>query len=182
VAFSVILSVSNSFILVLTEGNILAVRILLGVTEAGLYPGIVFYITRYIPTFSSLFDVHLTRDRPYSWYKRSEMGSRIALFFSSATVAGAFSQFFTAFSRETLFSHKIPKVVCFLLPFLTWTELVEDQVRMYSTIRPVLFMFSKRVAMDFHSRRVDNNCNRHSILLGYSGLPRYCDIFDRGRA
>ena len=28
----------------------------------------------------------------YSWYKRSEMGTRIAVFFSSATVAGAFSE------------------------------------------------------------------------------------------
>ncbi|KAF9569886.1 MFS general substrate transporter [Agrocybe pediades] len=52
-------------------GGLLTVRILLGATEAGLYPGIVFYIT--------------------SWYKRSEMGTRVAIFFSSATVAGAFS-------------------------------------------------------------------------------------------
>ncbi|KAF8973704.1 major facilitator superfamily domain-containing protein [Flammula alnicola] len=52
-------------------GGLITVRVLLGATEAGLYPGIVFYIT--------------------SWYKRSEMGSRVAFFFSSATVAGAFS-------------------------------------------------------------------------------------------
>lgn len=60
------------------------------------------------------------------------MGSRIALFFSSATVAGAFSQFFfTTFSGEPLFSHKLSKAVCFPPPFLKWTELVEDQVRIY---------------------------------------------------
>ncbi|KAF8922717.1 MFS general substrate transporter [Mucidula mucida] len=52
-------------------GGLLAVRIFLGVAEAGMYPGIVFYIS--------------------SWYKRSELGSRVAVFFSSATVAGAFS-------------------------------------------------------------------------------------------
>ncbi|KAF8203119.1 MFS general substrate transporter [Pholiota molesta] len=52
-------------------GGLITVRVLLGATEAGLYPGIVFYIT--------------------SWYKSSEMGSRVAVFFSSATVAGAFS-------------------------------------------------------------------------------------------
>jgi MFS family permease len=52
-------------------GGLITVRVLLGATEAGLYPGIVFYIT--------------------SWYKRSEMGTRVAVFFSSATVAGAFS-------------------------------------------------------------------------------------------
>ncbi|KAF8167777.1 major facilitator superfamily domain-containing protein [Crassisporium funariophilum] len=49
-------------------GGLITVRVLLGLTEAGLYPGIA-----------------------CSWYKRSEMGSRIAVFFSSATVAGAFS-------------------------------------------------------------------------------------------
>lgn len=51
--------------------DLIILRILLGITEGGLYPGIVFYIT--------------------SWYKRSEMGSRIAIFFSSAAIAGAFS-------------------------------------------------------------------------------------------
>ncbi|KAF9455044.1 MFS general substrate transporter [Macrolepiota fuliginosa MF-IS2] len=52
-------------------GGLVTLRLLLGLTEAGMYPGIVFYIT--------------------SWYKRSEMGTKVALFFSSATVAGAFS-------------------------------------------------------------------------------------------
>ncbi|KAJ3721532.1 MFS general substrate transporter [Lentinula raphanica] len=42
-----------------------------GLVKAGMYPGIVFYIS--------------------SWYKRSEMGSKIAFFFSSATLSGAFS-------------------------------------------------------------------------------------------
>ncbi|KAH0590875.1 hypothetical protein H2248_000992 [Termitomyces sp. 'cryptogamus'] len=52
-------------------GGLVTVRVLLGLFEAGMYPGIVYYIS--------------------SWYKRSEMGIRIAVFFSSATVAGAFS-------------------------------------------------------------------------------------------
>ena len=30
-----------------------------------------------------------------SWYKRSELGSRIAVFFSAATIAGAFSVYIT---------------------------------------------------------------------------------------
>ncbi|KIK07427.1 hypothetical protein K443DRAFT_129105 [Laccaria amethystina LaAM-08-1] len=51
--------------------DLIILRFLLGITEGGLYPGIVFYIS--------------------SWYKRSEMGSRIAIFFSSAAIAGAFS-------------------------------------------------------------------------------------------
>ncbi|KDQ63397.1 hypothetical protein JAAARDRAFT_121105 [Jaapia argillacea MUCL 33604] len=51
--------------------GLLTVRFFLGLFEAGLYPGIVFYMS--------------------CWYKRSELGTRVALFFSSATVAGAFS-------------------------------------------------------------------------------------------
>ncbi|KAF8634477.1 hypothetical protein AX15_000917 [Amanita polypyramis BW_CC] len=51
--------------------GLLVLRFLLGVFEAGLYPGIIFYIS--------------------SWYKHSEVGFRVAIFFSSATVAGAFS-------------------------------------------------------------------------------------------
>ncbi|TFY82826.1 hypothetical protein EWM64_g1190 [Hericium alpestre] len=52
-------------------GDLIALRFVLGLAEAGLYPGIVFYIT--------------------CWYKRFELGTRVAAFFSSATVAGAFS-------------------------------------------------------------------------------------------
>ncbi|KAF8898875.1 major facilitator superfamily domain-containing protein [Infundibulicybe gibba] len=52
-------------------GGLVTLRVLLGLAEAGMYPGIVFYIS--------------------SWYKRSELGTRVAIFFSSATIAGAFS-------------------------------------------------------------------------------------------
>ncbi|KAH7912569.1 major facilitator superfamily domain-containing protein [Hygrophoropsis aurantiaca] len=52
-------------------GGLVTLRVLLGLAEAGLYPGIVFYIS--------------------CWYKRSELGMRVAAFFTSATIAGAFS-------------------------------------------------------------------------------------------
>ncbi|KAL1719583.1 major facilitator superfamily domain-containing protein [Schizophyllum commune] len=52
-------------------GGLVTCRVLLGLFESGMYPGIVFYIS--------------------SWYKRTELGSRVAVFFTSATVAGAFS-------------------------------------------------------------------------------------------
>ncbi|KAK9762808.1 hypothetical protein K7432_011102 [Basidiobolus ranarum] len=45
-------------------------RLFLGIAEAGLFPGIVFYLT--------------------FWYTRKEQCSRVALFFSAATLAGAF--------------------------------------------------------------------------------------------
>ena len=47
-----------------------AVRFFLGVTESGLFPGVVFYLSM--------------------WYKRHERSYRIALFFSAAALAGAF--------------------------------------------------------------------------------------------
>jgi MFS family permease len=50
--------------------GLLAARIILGVTEAGLFPGIAFFLTQ--------------------WYRRFEISLRVALFFSAATIAGAF--------------------------------------------------------------------------------------------
>lgn len=45
-------------------------RFFLGLTEAGLFPGIQFYLS--------------------CWYKRSEFGIRSAIFFSAAALAGSF--------------------------------------------------------------------------------------------
>lgn len=50
--------------------GLMATRVLLGVFEGGLFPGVNFYITQ--------------------WYCRHECGFRMALFFSAATLAGAF--------------------------------------------------------------------------------------------
>ncbi|KAI8994963.1 major facilitator superfamily domain-containing protein [Pilobolus umbonatus] len=50
--------------------GLLAARFFLGVTEAGLFPGIIFYLSL--------------------WYTRGEQSTRIALFFSFSTLAGAF--------------------------------------------------------------------------------------------
>lgn len=51
-------------------GGLMACRIFLGIAEGGLFPGVNYYIT--------------------SWYRRHECGFRMALFFSAATLAGAF--------------------------------------------------------------------------------------------
>ncbi|KAI0689566.1 MFS general substrate transporter [Cytidiella melzeri] len=57
--------------LVRNYAGLVGLRVLLGLAEAGLYPGVVFYLS--------------------CWYRRCELGTRVAVFFSSATVAGAFS-------------------------------------------------------------------------------------------
>src|ERR1700753_469597 len=50
--------------------GLLAVRFFVGVAESGLFPGVVFYLSM--------------------WYKRAEQHYRVALFFSAASLAGAF--------------------------------------------------------------------------------------------
>ncbi|GAB1316860.1 hypothetical protein MFIFM68171_07070 [Madurella fahalii] len=51
--------------------GLLAARIFLGVTEAGLFPGVAYYLTM--------------------WYTRGELQLRQAMFFSAASIAGAFN-------------------------------------------------------------------------------------------
>jgi MFS family permease len=51
--------------------GLLIARIFLGITEAGLFPGIAYYLTQ--------------------WYRRQELQFRQALFYSATTLAGAFS-------------------------------------------------------------------------------------------
>ncbi|KAG8763222.1 hypothetical protein FRC11_005333 [Ceratobasidium sp. 423] len=56
--------------LVHNYGGLLGMRWMLGTFEAGLFPGVNYYLS--------------------CWYKRSEFGIRAAVFFSAATVSGAF--------------------------------------------------------------------------------------------
>ncbi|TFY63769.1 hypothetical protein EVJ58_g3075 [Rhodofomes roseus] len=56
--------------LVHNYGGLLGMRWLLGTFEAGLFPGVNYYLS--------------------CWYRRSEFGLRSAIFFSAATVSGAF--------------------------------------------------------------------------------------------
>ncbi|ODQ51705.1 MFS general substrate transporter [Saitoella complicata NRRL Y-17804] len=50
--------------------GLLGARLALGLAEAGLFPGVTYYMT--------------------TWYKRSEIQFRVGVFFSAATIAGAF--------------------------------------------------------------------------------------------
>lgn len=56
--------------LVTSYQGLLIARFFLGVAEAGLFPGVTYYLS--------------------CWYKSSEIGVRIALFFSAAAIAGSF--------------------------------------------------------------------------------------------
>jgi MFS family permease len=50
------------------SAGLLAARFFLGVTEAGLFPGVIFYLTL--------------------WYTRKEQATRVAFFFATSTLAG----------------------------------------------------------------------------------------------
>ena len=71
-AFSAaLMSTSHQSLLYLTNRPpIYSARVFLGLTEAGLLPGVIYYISL--------------------WYKRNEQSKRVAIFFSAATIAGAF--------------------------------------------------------------------------------------------
>ncbi|EIW73854.1 MFS general substrate transporter [Coniophora puteana RWD-64-598 SS2] len=56
--------------LVHNYGGLMAIRFMVGTFEAGFFPGVNYYLS--------------------CWYKRSEFGIRAAVFFSAATVSGAF--------------------------------------------------------------------------------------------
>ena len=59
-----------------------AARFFLGVTESGLFPGVVFYLSM--------------------WYRREEQHYRISLFFSAASLAGAFGGILAYVGRRTV--------------------------------------------------------------------------------
>ena len=74
--------------------GLLIARLFLGVTEAGLYPGVAYYITM--------------------WYCRTEAQFRQAMFFSAASVAGAFSgilAFGIAVSIHVLNEHQLLELI-----------------------------------------------------------------------
>jgi MFS family permease len=67
---------------------LLACRFLLGLAEAGLFPGM---MTLPVPLHYQGTDIVQGVNYYLScWYKRSELGFRAALFFSAAALAGSF--------------------------------------------------------------------------------------------
>lgn len=71
----------------------LAVRFFLGVAESGFFPGVVFYMSM--------------------WYRRNEQHYRIALFFSAATLAGAFGGIFVSGFRPFVFDTTLTALQAF---------------------------------------------------------------------
>jgi len=62
-------------------------RWMLGLFEAGLFPGVNYYLSWCVSAWDA---TPACVNSPFSWYKRSEFGIRAAIFFSAATVSGAF--------------------------------------------------------------------------------------------
>lgn len=76
-----------------TYGQLIAVRLLLGLLESGLFPGVSFCITTTdlvtdgLTTFRMKFSFIFT-----CWYTRTEQAKRAAFFFAGLSLAGAFSE------------------------------------------------------------------------------------------
>lgn len=82
-----LMSLCNAY--VTDKASASAVRFLLGAFEAGLLPGLAYYLSRY-----ALCPLRWIRRGPANtdsrWYRRSELVFRISLFIVSAPLAGAF--------------------------------------------------------------------------------------------
>lgn len=81
--------------LVHSFSGLIAMRRLSGMFEAGLYPGVNYHLLQ-MPLWrcqsseEQLITCYYQRPL-HSWYKRSELGIRSAMYFSAATISGAFS-------------------------------------------------------------------------------------------
>lgn len=84
--------------------GLLIARLFLGVTEAGLYPGVAYYITM--------------------WYCRTEAQFRQAMFFSAASVAGAFSGLLAFAIAVSISSADLHQATKAHLGHRRWTVLV----------------------------------------------------------
>jgi MFS family permease len=82
-----LISLCNAF--VTDRASASAVRFLLGAFEAGILPGLAYYLSRYAPHIVCLNKCILANTIS-RWYRRSELVFRISLFIVSAPLAGAF--------------------------------------------------------------------------------------------
>ena len=76
-------------------------------------------------------------DNIHSWYKRSEFGLRIAIFFSAATVSGAFGGLLAVYRLLVRIAERL--TIYARLQSRTWTVWVEKQLGLGSSVRLALF-------------------------------------------
>jgi MFS family permease len=147
-------------------GGMVTARFFLGATEAGLFPGVNYYLS--------------------CWYKRSEFGIRAAIFFSAAAFAGSFGGLLAAaiaqmrgvgVSSSKLNACMLLLWVCgrsLICPMSTFPSLVEtDQPYTHPialehvTIRSEAHKTTGqgRLELDIHSRRHRYGHSWHYLLL-----------------
>lgn len=71
--------------------GLMAARWFLGIAEAGLFPGVNYYLS--------------------AWYKRRELGIRAAIFFSAAALAGSFGGLLAAAISETFPTNTLQSIL-----------------------------------------------------------------------
>jgi MFS family permease len=121
--------------------GMLVIRLLLGAFEAGFFAGVVFYLTLF--------------------YTRGELGFRIALFFGSALLAGAFSG---------LISFGVFQIHHATIPGWKWLFIIEGELHVHG----------KRVKL-IETRRNDCGSCPHGVRLAASNTS-VCLVLERSRA
>lgn len=125
--------------------GLLIARIFLGLAEAGLYPGVAYYLTM--------------------WYCTDELAFRQGLFFSAASVAGAFSGLLVSWTSPT----SIFGVARVLIP-------APAGIRNFQNGRRRRL---RRLEMDLYPRRTGDRLGRNRRIFPSARFPRHGLLLDR---
>lgn len=137
--------------------GLLASRFFLGITEAGLFPGVIYYLTL--------------------WYTRAEQASRLAFFFGCSTVAGVSSNFTPHLEHGLMM---IGSLIGFWRCIGNWWEICVIEQRWLSCAFAIGVRYyangrspgTSRLAMDFHYRGASHDPLCIHNLLCASRLSR----------
>ena len=116
----------------------------------------------------------------WSWYKRSEFGIRAALFFSAATVSGAFGGLYELFLVPPGPCRSCLSQVCLLQQFQRWMGSVASPLGYFMVFRQ-LTCADFLSGLDLHPRRNTHCCGWRFILRHHPRLPRYSKVLVRSR-
>ncbi|KAJ5338543.1 Major facilitator superfamily domain general substrate transporter [Penicillium brevicompactum] len=127
-------------------GGLLATRLFLGVAEAGLYPGVAYYITL--------------------WYPRHRAQFRQAMFFSAASVAGAFSGLlaYAIAKMDGVGGYAGWRWIFILEGLLTVLVAFVAPFAIHDSPETATFLTEKERQFVLHSLRIQNTSDSHEMV------------------
>ncbi|CAI7647949.1 unnamed protein product [Penicillium bialowiezense] len=126
--------------------GLLATRLFLGVAEAGLYPGVAYYITL--------------------WYPRHRAQFRQAMFFSAASVAGAFSGLlaYAIAKMDGVGGYAGWRWIFILEGLLTVLVALVAPFAIHDSPETATFLTEKERQFVLHSLRIQNSSDSHEMV------------------